>query len=53
MASRCPQRFVPAALISFSTSVCSQMFAGAELGIRTPSRGDCPIFSGWGDYSEM
>ena len=52
VASRCPQRFLPAALISFSTSVLGQVFAGADLGIRSPSWRDCPIYSGWGNNSE-
>ena len=31
---------------------CRQMFPGADLGIRTSSWGDCPIYSGWGDDVE-
>ena len=46
VASRWPQRFLPAASISFSTSV-GQIFARANLGIRPPSCRDCSIYGGW------
>src|SRR4051812_10768855 len=29
-----------------------QILARPQLGIRAPARGDCPIYSGWGDASE-
>jgi hypothetical protein len=29
-----------------------QVFAGTDLGIRTPSWSDCPINGGWGDDAE-
>ena len=30
-----------------------QVFAGPQLGIWASSRGDCPIYGGWGDDSEV
>ena len=46
----------PATLASYLDQLLDlglgQVLSGAKLGVRTPSRRDCPIYDGWGDDAE-